>query len=183
MVLYRLALVYPDTLRLAWPRIKDLLMDQDEDSSVTAAVINVVCELGWRRPWDFLPLAPRLFDLLVDGGNNWMAIKIIKLVRVLALFHYSSIYQSQFATLTPLEPRLIKKLLPPLTTLIRTTPAMSLLYECINGIIQGGILEGTDGAIEGEEIASLCVAKLRGMIMIEGDPNCNFTSGSTMNKH
>ena len=55
-------------------------MDEDEDSSVTAAVVNVVCELGWRRPRDFLALAPRLFDLLVDGGNNWMAIKIIKLV-------------------------------------------------------------------------------------------------------
>lgn len=55
-------------------------MDPEEDSSVTAAVINVVCELGWRRPHDFLPLAPRLFDLLVNSGNNWMAIKIIKLV-------------------------------------------------------------------------------------------------------
>ena len=49
---------------------------------------------------------------------------------------------------------------------------MSLLYECINGIIQGGILEGTEGAREGDEIASLCVGKLRGMIMVEGDPNC-----------
>ena len=78
--LYRLALVYPETLRSAWPRIKDLLMDVEEDSSVTAAVVNVVCELGWRRPRDFLSLAPRLFELLVDGGNNWMAIKIIKLV-------------------------------------------------------------------------------------------------------
>jgi len=55
-------------------------MDISEDSTVTAATINVVCELGWRRPQDFLPLAPRLFELLVDGGNNWMAIKIIKLV-------------------------------------------------------------------------------------------------------
>lgn len=79
--LYRLALVYPGTLRSAWPKIKGMLMDEDEDSSVTAAVVNVVCELGWRRPKDFLALAPRLFDLLVDGGNNWMAIKIIKLVR------------------------------------------------------------------------------------------------------
>ncbi len=55
-------------------------MDNNEDSTVIAATINVVCELGWRRPLDFLPLAPRLFELLVDGGNNWMAIKIIKLV-------------------------------------------------------------------------------------------------------
>ncbi|ODM17127.1 hypothetical protein SI65_07526 [Aspergillus cristatus] len=119
--LYRLALVYPEALKLAWPKIKERLMDDQEDGSVTTAVINVVCELGWRRPHDFLPLAPRLFDLLVEGGNNWMAIKIIKL----------------FATLTPLEPRLVRKLLRPLTNLIQTTTAMSLLYECINGVIQG----------------------------------------------
>ncbi len=58
-------------------------MDEGEDPSVTAAIVNVICELGWRRPQDFLPLAPRLFELLVDGGNNWMAIKLIKLVRIL----------------------------------------------------------------------------------------------------
>ena len=52
---------------------------------------------------------------------------------------------------------------------------MSLLYECINGVIQGGILKGTDGAKEEEEIASLCVEKLRGMIVIEGDPNRTLT--------
>ena len=80
VTLYRLALVYPEALRAAWPKIKERLMDPNEDSSVTAAIVNVVCELGWRRPNDFLPLAPRLFDLLVDGGNNWMAIKLIKLV-------------------------------------------------------------------------------------------------------
>ncbi|KAI9859596.1 MAG: AP-3 complex subunit delta [Trichoglossum hirsutum] len=160
VTLYRLALVYPETLRAAWPKIKERLMDENEDSSVTAAIVNVVCELGWRRPQDFLPLAPRLFYLLVDGGNNWMAIKIIKL----------------FATLTPLEPRLVKKLLTPLMSIIRTTPAMSLLYECINGIIQGGILDSIDGTSEGEEIASLCVGKLRGMIVVEGDPNLKYVA-------
>jgi AP-3 complex subunit delta-1 len=80
VTLYRLALVYPDTLRPAWPKIKERLLDEDEHSSVTAAIVNVVCELGWRRPQDFLPLAPRLFDLLLEGNNNWMAIKVIKLV-------------------------------------------------------------------------------------------------------
>jgi AP-3 complex subunit delta-1 len=48
---------------------------------------------------------------------------------------------------------------------------MSLLYECINGIIQGGILENIENTAEGEEIAKLCVGKLRGMIAMEGDPN------------
>ncbi|KAF2454978.1 armadillo-type protein [Lineolata rhizophorae] len=160
VTLYRLALVYPETLRPAWPKIKDRLLDDGEDPSVTSAVVNVVCELGWRRPDDFLPLAPRLFTLLVDGNNNWMAIKIIKL----------------FATLIPLEPRLIKKLLSPLTNLIKTTPAMSLLYECINGIIQGGILDGVEGTVEGDEIARLCVNKLRGMLVVEGDPNLKYVA-------
>jgi len=49
---------------------------------------------------------------------------------------------------------------------------MSLLYECINGIIQGGILEGAQGIDQGDEVAELCVGKLRGMIAVEGDPNC-----------
>ena len=80
VTLYRLALVYPETLRPAWPKIKDRLLDQSEDSSVTATAVNVVCELGWRRPQDFLPLSPRLFELLVESNNNWQAIKIIKLV-------------------------------------------------------------------------------------------------------
>jgi AP-3 complex subunit delta len=90
VTLYRLALVYPDTLRPAWPKIKERLLDEGEDPSVTAAIVNVVCELGWRRPQDFLPLAPRLFDLLVESENNWMAIKIIKLVCLSLSLSYDS---------------------------------------------------------------------------------------------
>lgn len=158
--LYRLALVYPETLRPAWPKIKERLQDENEDPSVTAAIVNVICELGWRRPQDFLPLAPRFFELLTAGSNNWMAIKIIKL----------------FSVLIPLEPRLVKKLLPPLTSIIKTTPAMSLLYECINGIIQGGIMEAAEGTTEGDEVARLCVNKLRAMLVVEGDPNLRYVA-------
>lgn len=43
----------------------------------------------------------------------------------------------QFGALTPLEPRLGKKLIEPLTNLIHSTSAMSLLYECINTVIAG----------------------------------------------
>ncbi|CEJ57533.1 hypothetical protein PMG11_06224 [Penicillium brasilianum] len=164
--LYRLALVYPEALKLGWPKIQDRLMDDQEDSSVTTAAINVVCELGWRRPHDFLPLAPRFFELLVDSGNNWMAIKIIKL----------------FATLTPLEPRLTRKLLRPLVNIIQTTSAMSLLYECINGIIQGGILDGEDNLQERDDVATLCVGKLRGMIVIDSDPNLKYVALLALNR-
>jgi AP-3 complex subunit delta len=171
VTLYRLALIYPETLLAAWPKIKERLMDKTEDPSVTSAIVNVVCELGWRRPRDFLPLAPRFFELLVDGKNNWMAIKLIKLVcRLGSRGWVLGLTMLQFATLTPLEPRLVRKLLPPLTEIIRTTPAMSLLYECINGIIQGGILGSADDISGREEIASLCVDKLRSMV-VDGDAN------------
>lgn len=53
---------------------------------------------------------------------------------------------------------------------------MSLLYECISGIIQGGILAAVEGTTEGEEVAKLCVGKLRGMMVIEGDSNCKLAS-------
>ncbi|KAK5050988.1 hypothetical protein LTR84_003547 [Exophiala bonariae] len=166
VTLYRLALVYPETLRVAWPKFKERLMDEQEDNSVTAATVNVVCELGWRRPQDFLSLAPRLFELLLAQKNNWMGIKIIKL----------------FAILTPLEPRLVKKLVRPLTKLIQETTAMSLLYECISGIIQGGILEGAESGVDVEEVADLCISKLRGMIVVDGDPNLKYVALLAFNK-
>ena len=48
---------------------------------------------------------------------------------------------------------------------------MSLLYECINGIIQGGILGDGEDFSAREEVASLCVTKLRGMVSTNSDPN------------
>jgi len=64
----------------------------------------------------------------------------------------------KFATLTPIEPRLVRKLLPPITNLISTTPAISLLYECVRTCITGGMLEGRTEA--GDALARVCVEKL-----------------------
>jgi AP-3 complex subunit delta-1 len=55
---------------------------------------------------------------------------------------------------------------------------MSLLYECINGVIQGGILDGTGEIGERDEIAGLCVGKLRAMIVMDADPNRKFSGSS-----
>ena len=91
----------------------------DPDASVQSCAVNVICELARKNPKNYLSLAPVFFKLLMSSQNNWMRIKIIKL----------------FAALTPLEPRLGKKLIEPLTALIHQTPAMSLLYECIMTVI------------------------------------------------
>ena len=49
--------------------------------AVVAATVNVLCELTRRNPKDYLSLAPQLFHLLTSSSNNWMLIKIIKLVK------------------------------------------------------------------------------------------------------
>ncbi|CAG8496630.1 6148_t:CDS:10 [Ambispora leptoticha] len=149
LVLYKIFLKFPEALRLSFPRLKERL--EDSDPSVVSAVVNVVCELARKNPRNYLSLAPQLFKLLTTSANNWMLIKIIKL----------------FGALTPLEPRLSKKLLPPITNLIQTTEAMSLLYECIHTVIIGGMLN----TLNSDALASMCVNKLR--IFLE-DPDQNL---------
>ncbi|KAI8380160.1 adaptin N terminal region-domain-containing protein [Blakeslea trispora] len=151
LVLYKIFLKYPEALRLSFSRLKEKL--EDPDPSVVSAAVSVICELARKNPKNYLSLAPQLFKLLTTSSNNWMLIKIIKL----------------FASLTPLEPRLIKKLLPPLTSLIQTTPAMSLLYECIYTVITGGFLEAAGDA--GNALAATCTNKLRRFLE---DPDQNL---------
>lgn len=133
------------TLPVSQESIVDKLAEKllDDDPSVVGATVNVMLEMARackneedRVP--FLRLAPECFDLLTSSTNNWTLIKLIKL----------------FALLTPVEPRLVRKLLPPLTSLITTTPAMSLLYECIHAVIAGGML------VDNEPLAKTCVTKL-----------------------
>ncbi|ORX47714.1 hypothetical protein DM01DRAFT_1338939 [Hesseltinella vesiculosa] len=151
LVLYKVFLKFPEALRLSFPRIREKL--EDPDPSVVSAVVGVICELARKNPKNYLPLAPQLFKLLTTSSNNWMLIKIIKL----------------FASLTPLEPRLVKKLLPPLTSLIQNTPAMSLLYECIYTVIAGGFLEAAGDA--SHALAATCARKLRTFLE---DPDQNL---------
>lgn len=62
----------------------------------------------------------------------------------------------QFGCLTPLEPRLVKKLQTPITDLINTTAAISLLYECVRTCIIGNLFQGSSG----QSLAKTCVNKL-----------------------
>ncbi|GAA5831936.1 hypothetical protein JCM3766R1_000162 [Sporobolomyces carnicolor] len=162
LLLWRILKSWPDVRELSsgreergedpWvERMRERLAD--EDMGVVGATVNVVCEAARKDPRRYLSLAPELFGLLTGGTNNWMLIKIIKL----------------FAVLTPEEPRLVKKLVPPLTDLIETTPAMSLLYECIQTSIVGGMLNGRDGEI----LATTCVEKL-GSFLEDVDQNLRY---------
>ena len=79
LVLYKIFLKYPEALRLSFARLKEKL--EDPDPSVVSAAVSVICELARKNPKNYLSLAPQLFKLLTTSSNNWMLIKIIKLVR------------------------------------------------------------------------------------------------------
>lgn len=142
LVLYKVFVKYPEASQSGMSRLREKL--EDPDPAVVAATINVLCELARKNPREYLPLAPQLFHLLTTSSNNWMLIKIIKL----------------FGALCPFEPRLVKKLQPPITDLISTTPAISLLYECVHTCIIGGMLQGASGY----SLARTCVSKLAAFI-------------------
>lgn len=47
-----------------------------------SAAVNVICELARKNPKNYLSLAPVFFKLMTSSTNNWVLIKIIKLVSV-----------------------------------------------------------------------------------------------------
>ena len=85
VTLFRVFVQYPESLRLAFPKLQEKL--EDPDPSVVAAAVNVICELATRNPKSYLPLAPTLYGILTTNMNNWMLIKIVKLVCALTRYH------------------------------------------------------------------------------------------------
>jgi AP-3 complex subunit delta-1 len=79
--MYKIFLNYPDSLRPSFPRLKEKL--DDTEPSVQAAAVNVICELARKNPKNYLSLAPIFFKLMTISTNNWVLIKIIKLVSCL----------------------------------------------------------------------------------------------------
>jgi AP-3 complex subunit delta-1 len=125
LCLYKIFLQFPEALRPTYPMLKEKLEDgsdkADSDPAVRGAVVNVLCELARRNPGNFLNLVPPFYNLLSSIHNNWTLIKVIKV----------------FGYFAPLEPRLGKKLVDPLTNIITTTHAKSVQYECILAVANG----------------------------------------------
>lgn len=150
LAMYKIFLKYPESLRVYLDRLVDKL--EDEDVSVVSASVNVICELAKKNPAHYVDLAPRLYGLLQSSTNNWMVIRLLKL----------------FSSLSVSEPRLRYKLLPELVEKINTTPASSLIYECINCILNGNMLLESD-----VNIGALMVSKLLNFFQSE-DNNLRY---------
>jgi AP-3 complex subunit delta-1 len=156
--LYKLYLRYPQALRLTFERLKDKL--DDAESAVVSCAVNVICELANKNPTNYLALAPKFFRLLTTSSNNWMLIKVVKLL----------------GSLVSEEPRLARKLLEPLATIIQNTAAKSLLYECIHTVTlalpyarKPG--ESAEGGRNLQAVVALCADHLRQFVE---DPDQNL---------
>ncbi|VEU23803.1 DEKNAAC104942 [Brettanomyces naardenensis] len=150
LAMYKVFLRYPESLRTYFDQIVDKL--DDPDSSVVSATVNVICELAHANPKNYIELTPRLYGLMKDTNNNWMAIRLLKL----------------FSSLSLVEPRLKNKLLPEIVDLMLTTDALSLVYECINSILNGNMLGEED-----VKVAELIVNKLLGFFKSD-DQNLKY---------
>ncbi len=116
--MFKLYVRYPQGLRLSFEKLKERL--DDNESSVVSTAVNVICELANQNPRNYLSMAPQFFRLLTTSSNNWMLIKVVKLL----------------GSLVSEEPRLARKLLDPLVNIIQSTGAKSLQYECLYTITE-----------------------------------------------
>ena len=171
LCLFKVFVRYPQGLRLTFAKIQQCV--QDPDSSVVSCAVNVITELSDKNPKNYLPLAPAFFDLLTQSSNNWMLIKVVKLL----------------GSLVPEEPRLARKLLEPLANIVRSTKAKSLLYEAIHTItLCLPYCRKNDGSMPATvpEIVMLCAQTLRDFVE-QADQNLKYLGlvgfGSLMQSH
>ena len=158
LALYKLFIKYPQGLKLCFEKLKEKL--DDPDISVVSTAVNVICELANKNPKNYLALAPIFFKLLTTSSNNWMLIKVVKLL----------------SSLVKEEPRLARKLLEPLATIIQNTGAKSLKYECIYAITEALPYSKREDGSEPKAagaVTKLCSDYLRSFLE-ESDQNLKY---------
>ncbi|KAL3945881.1 MAG: hypothetical protein SGBAC_000032 [Bacillariaceae sp.] len=158
LCLFKVFVKYPQGLRLTFGKIQQCL--GDSNAAVASCAVNVITELSDKNPKNYLHLAPAFFDLLSASSNNWMLIKVVKLL----------------GSLVPEEPRLARKLLEPLSQIVRSTPARSLVYEAVHAItLCLPYCRRNDGSMPGlvPEIVDLCAKTLRDFVE-EKDQNLKY---------
>jgi AP-3 complex subunit delta len=171
LCLFKVFVKYPQGLRLTFTKLQQCL--SDSNASVVSCAVNVITELSDKNPRNYLHLAPAFFDLLTQSSNNWMLIKVVKLL----------------GSLVPEEPRLARKLLDPLATIVKNTQAKSLLYEAVHTItLCLPYCRKSDGSMPANvpDIVVLCAQVLRSFVE-ESDQNLKYLGlvgfGSLMQSH
>ena len=171
LCLFKLFVKYPQGLRLTFNKVQELL--KDPNPSVVSCAVNVITELSDKNPRNYLHLAPSFFQLLTSSSNNWMLIKVVKLL----------------GSLVPEEPRLARKLLGPLSDIVKSTQAKSLLFESVYTItLCLPYCRKSDGSMPESvpELVRLCAQTL-GEFVGDDDQNLKYLGlvgfGSLMQSH
>ena len=158
LCLFKVFVKYPQGLRLTFDKIQECL--EDQNPSVVSCAVNVITELSDKNPKNYLHLAPAFFQLLTTSSNNWMLIKVVKLL----------------GSLVPEEPRLARKLLEPLADIVRNTKAKSLLFESVHTItLCLPYCRRSDGTMPAivPELVTLCAETLQSFVN-ESDQNLKY---------
>ncbi|AET37966.1 Apl5p Ecym_2217 [Eremothecium cymbalariae DBVPG len=150
--LFKVFLQYPEALRDNFDNFISRL--EDDDLSVVSATVSVICELSKHNPHPFVQLSPILYQMLIKVDNNWVIIRLLKL----------------FTNLSQVEPKLRVKILPNVLELMDSTSAISVVYESINCIVKGNMLESDD-----YDTAVACLDKLHDFCT-SNDPNLRYIS-------
>lgn len=140
LAMYKIFLRFPESLKINFNKIIEKL--DDSDTSVISATINVICEISKKNPNIFVKYLPKFFTILETTSNNWLIIRILKL----------------FQSLSKVEPRMKKKICPTILSLMLKTQASSLIYECINCIVNGNML--SQDSSKDKETAKICVEQI-----------------------
>eukprot|EP00537_Pseudo-nitzschia_pungens_P000108 CAMPEP_0172372412 /NCGR_PEP_ID=MMETSP1060-20121228/47512_1 /TAXON_ID=37318 /ORGANISM="Pseudo-nitzschia pungens, Strain cf. cingulata" /LENGTH=1317 /DNA_ID=CAMNT_0013098403 /DNA_START=188 /DNA_END=4141 /DNA_ORIENTATION=+ len=158
LCLFKVFIKYPQGLRLTFDKIQQCL--GDSNPAVVSCAVHVITELSHTNPRNYLHLAPAFFGLLTNSNNNWMLIKVVKLL----------------SSLVPEEPRLARKLLDPLAGIVRSTPAKSLLFEATYAITRClPYCRKNDGSMPASTpaIVTLCCETF-GSFVEENDQNLKY---------
>lgn len=150
--LFKVFLQYPESLRDGLSKFVSTL--EDEDTSVVSAAVSVICELAKHNPGPFIQFSPLLYEMLIQIDNNWIIIRLLKL----------------FTSLSKEEPKLRYKILPKVLELMDKTTAISVIYESINCIVKGQMLEEDD-----YDTAHQCLNHLESLVQ-SLDPNLRYIS-------
>ncbi|KAI3645610.1 hypothetical protein MP228_008538 [Amoeboaphelidium protococcarum] len=119
------------------------ILKSDQDQRVINSVVTLLGDLVLNKALrsEVLVLAPALFKLLISVKNNWLLIKIIRILGQLA----------------SAEPRLYPRLRGPLLKILQFTSAPSVIDECVAVLSRDDEL-GTDNK---REIVQKCLIFFR----------------------
>lgn len=113
---YKVIQCYPDATNSLSSYLGDAL--EDVSPAVQIAAVTAMYELSRKNPKMFIFAIPKLYNLF-KSENNWLIIKLIKLMR----------------EVMKVEPRMIKRLTKVYQHLLTTTKAKSVEIDLIREII------------------------------------------------